>query len=155
MSKSFQINNGDLVINAGRKYGSVTGTAKLAQDLRLWILEKIGTDPSTPTFGSALDGGIIDGQEIQSFIGQIANQQRVDEIKQEVAAVVTAYQARQLEKIKSDNVLFQGQQTLTPDEILHIIDSIEAKADGDVVAVRVMCRTLSNTQFKLIVPVQV
>jgi hypothetical protein len=155
MSKSFQIDNGDLVISSGRKFGTVTGSGKLAQDLRLWILEKIGTDPSTPTFGSRLDGGIIDGQEIQSYIGQIVNQQRVNEIVREVGNVVNKYQSTQLEKLKRDAVLYQGEQTLVPDEILHFINSIEGKAVGDIVAVQVNCTTLSGTIFKLTIPVQV
>jgi hypothetical protein len=66
MSYSLRVEGGDLVVGNKRALEVVTGKEKLFQDLKLWLLERVGTDPSTPTFGSRLDGGVVDGQIIPS-----------------------------------------------------------------------------------------
>jgi hypothetical protein len=97
MSKSLKIEGGDLKIGPGRSYDMVERTDKLGQDLELWILEHIGTDPATPTFGSKLDGGIINGVQVESFIGKILTDQRVMEVKTEITTLLASYQSRENE----------------------------------------------------------
>lgn len=155
MSKSFAIVNGDLAIGGGRSYATVSGQQKLFQDLKLWILEQIGTDPSTPTYGSALDGGVIDGQPVDSFIGQLATQERMLEVQAEIAALLERYQQEQLEKMRREVVEFRGTHTLSPQEILHRVVNIETAQTGTTILVRVTCECLSGDQFKLTVPAQV
>lgn len=155
MSKSLSVINGDLQIGSGRSYQSVSGSAKLSQDLTLWIQEHVGTDSMTPTYGSTLDGGIIDGNVVPSFIGQINTAERVSEVRANIASLLGTYQQMQLEKMKREIVEYQGRHTLDPDEILNFVDSIEAKAVGDQIIVRVLCTTMSMRQFKLTLPVAV
>ncbi len=155
MSKSFQLVNGDLVVGAGRAFQQVTGKQKLFQDLRLWILERIGTDPATPTYGSRLDGGVIDGAEVASFIGEVANQERLDEIEYEIATLLALYQQEQVDKMRRETIQFGGQHTLLPDEILHRVEAIRTSLLGTTVLVRVHCSTLTGDTFKLTIPAQV
>lgn len=155
MSKSFRIKNGDFVVS-GRAYNLVKGKDKLFQDLKLRILERIGQDPATPTYGSTLDGGVIDGQPVESMIGQTFSQGRMDAIQSEVYRILEQYQQDQLEKMRLEVIEFRGQHTLSPDEILHQIDSVEtAQIQGDTVLVRVSCKTLSGISFQLTLPAEV
>ncbi len=155
MSKSFKIEGGDLVIGAGRAFGQVQGKDKLFQDLKLWLLERIGTDPATPNYGSRLDGGVIGGVELESYIGQEATQDRISEVTLEISTLLERYQEGQLDKMRREVVEFGGNHTLTPNEILHKIDSIETAFSNGTLYVRVKCSTLSGDTFKLIIPAQV
>ncbi len=75
MSWSLQLRNGDLFHQHGH-YAQVYGPAKLVQDLRAQILERLGHDDMHPEFGSALDGGILpDGTTIDSVIHSMDTQQ--------------------------------------------------------------------------------
>lgn len=152
MSTSFKLDGGDLSIGSGRSFERVSGAYKLAQDLRLWVLERIGNDPATPTFGSRLDGGVIDGQEVPSFIGQIGSEALVSEIRAEVVALLGAYQQNQIAKMKREMILYNGKHTLEADETLHIINSVEATQQGTQIIVRVTCQTLAGTTFRLLIP---
>lgn len=155
MSKTMQIVNGDLVVGAGRSFQQVTGKQKLFQDLKLWVLERIGTDPATPTYGSRLDGGVIDGVEVESMIGELATQDRLDEIESEVAGLLASYQQEQIDKMRREVVLYNGQHTLSPNEVLHRVDAIQTTLLGTTVLVRVHCTTLAGDSFKLTIPAEV
>lgn len=152
MSTSFKIQGGDLRVGAGRTFETVSGAQKLAQDLELWVLEHIGTDPATPDFGSRLDGGIINGVALESFIGQGATDERVAEIKQEITTLLSQYQQTQVAKMQREMILYNGNHTLSKDETLYTVDSIEAKAVVDKIIVRVGITTLSGSQFRLTLP---
>ncbi len=153
-ANNFRIAKGDLVVT-DRTYDRVEGTSKLTQDLILWILERIGTDPATPTYGSTLDGGIIDGQLVPSFIGQVNTSARMREIAAEVRRVLELYQETQITKMQLEMALFQGKHTLNGDEILDTIDSIEAKLSGDLILVRVGITTASGRSLQMIIPAEV
>ncbi len=152
MSNSFRIIGGDLVVGARRSFDTVSGKDKLFQDLKLWILERVGTDPLTPTYGSRLDGGVIDGQEVPSHIGQLATQERRAEIQEEIASLLTRYQQEQLDKMRREMVLFSGKHTLKDTEILYSVESITTALVNTTILVRVICNTLAGESFKLIIP---
>jgi phage baseplate assembly protein W len=154
MSKSLKLNNGDLVIGRARSFENVEGIDKLKQDLSLWILEQIGTDPLTPTYGSTLDGGIIDGQPIPSFIGQTLTSEAFERIEIDVQDLVARYQASQLDKIKREVLQYSGQHTLSPDETIKLIRAVRAVSVGDVVVVRVDLTTVSGANIHLTLPLQ-
>lgn len=155
MSNNFKIQQGDLVVGTGRAYERVSGLEKLQQDLELWILEKIGTDPSTPTYGSALDGGIINGEPFPSYIGQLSSDARVREIEAEVRRVLELYQETQINKMQSEMAQFGGKHTLRGDEVLASIDSVQAAAQADMIIVRVQLTTAAQTALTLTLPAQV
>jgi hypothetical protein len=153
MSLSFKIEGGDLKVGAGRSFETVTGADKLAQDLSLWILEHIGTDPATPQYGSALDGGTVNGVQIESFIGQALTDERVLEIKQELSTLLAQYQQDQVTKMQREMVLYNGNHTLTPDETLYSVDSIQAAVTADQIVVRISITTLAGASLKVTLPI--
>lgn len=152
MSKSLALVNGDLVIS-NRSLKTIRGKEKLFQDLSLYLREKVGTDPMTPTYGSSLDGGFLDGQEIPPFIGRTLNPLVEGQIQAEVYRVVTAYQLNQLDKIKSEAGIYQGKNTLDPDEVIRTINSIDTRTVGTAVVVSVTLTTMASSQVSLILPV--
>jgi len=152
MSYSLRIDNGDLMIGGNRSLEVVTGKAKLFQDLKLWILERIGTDPATPLYGSTLDGGFVDGQEYPSFIGQIPTQYNLNLIKSEVLDLLHRYQQMQISKMRQELIQYDGKHTLSGDEVLHTIDSVEITNIETLVLVRVKCVTLNKNSINITIP---
>jgi phage baseplate assembly protein W len=152
MSKSLALVNGDLVIS-NRSLKTLRGKDKLFQDLSLYLLEKVGTDSMTPTYGSTLDGGYLDGQEIPPFIGRTLNPLVEGQIQAEVYRVVLSYQLGQLDKIKSEASIYQGKNTLDPDEVIQSIDSITTTTVGTTVVVNIQVTTMSASQVSLILPI--
>ena len=151
MSKSLQLVNGDLFIS-NRSLQTIRGKDKLFQDLSLWLRERIGTDPMTPTYGSTLDGGIVDNENVPSFIGRTINPFVAGQIQSEVYNNIIKYQKAQLQKIKNESSIYQGKNTLDPDEVINTIDSIKTSNIGTTVVVRVVLTTLSNQQINLTLP---
>ena len=152
MSYSLRIEDGDLMIGGNRALEVVTGKANLFQDLTLWILERIGTDPATPLYGSILDGGTVNGQDYPSFIGQVPTQENLNLIKAEVLDLLHKYQQMQVAKMKQELIEFDGKHTLEAEEVLHTIDSVEITTIETLVLVRVKCTTLNRNTFKLTIP---
>jgi len=152
-ANNFRIAKGDLVVT-DRTYSRVEGVSKLTQDLVLWLLERIGTDPATPTYGSTLDGGVIDGKPVQSYIGVPGSVARMREIAAEVRRVLELYQETQIQKMQLEMALFQGKHTLAGDEVLETIDSINATISGDLIVVKVELTTASGKSLQLLVPVE-
>lgn len=152
MSKSLALVNGDLAISS-RSLKTIRGKEKLFQDLSLYLLEKVGTDPMTPTYGSTLDGGFLEGQETPSFIGQKLNPIIEGQIQAEVYRVISAYQLNQLEKIKTEASIYQGRNTLDSDEVIKTIDSINTSTVGTTVVVNVVLTTMSASQIALVLPI--
>jgi hypothetical protein len=155
MSKSLKLQNGDLVIGAGRQYETVSGAAKLAQDLRLWVLERVGTDITTPTLGTTFEGGTIDGRPVEPMIGAVMSEMRVLEVQQQIMNLLTQYQQQQLLKIQSDMHNFNGIHTLPPEEILFEIEDVVVKTFGTTIICRASIRTAAGTQFNITIPTQV
>ena len=155
MSKSFKITNGDLTVGPGRAFETVTRVDKLAQDLRHWVLEKIGIDPATPTYGNRLDGGIIGGESVGGFIGETNSESRALEVRSEVLDLLGRYQQMQLAKIRRETAQYGGRHSLHEDEVLHLINSVAVSTRADQIIVRVSCQTLSGKSFDLIIPAAV
>jgi hypothetical protein len=155
MSKSFALTNGDLSIGEGRSFQIVKGREKLGQDLRLWVLERIGTDPSTPDFGSTLDGGKVNGQPVQSFIGQMISPTTLAAIRQDITNLVTRYQALQYSKIRTETTRYLGSTTIDQDEAIASINSIDVRASGTTVIVQINLTTVANSSLRLTFPIGV
>lgn len=152
MSKSFEIINGDLDIGGGRGFSVVTGRKKLKQDLKMWVLEKIGTDPATPTFGTRLDGGVIDGEPVDTLIGDLMTEANLNIIRQEIVDLVVLYQSMQYEKVRAESIAYGGRNTLDADEIIEEIDSISLKLFGTMVIVNVYVLTLAGNRLRITMP---
>jgi hypothetical protein len=152
MSKSFAVVNGDLQIGTSRSYSVVSGRQKLAQDLKLLVLEKVGHDPLLPTYGSRLDGGVIDGEELDSYIGQLATQENLNQIRIEIIRLVENYQQEQFDKMANEAILYGGRNTFDEDEVIDDILSVEVIQIATTVLIQVILSTLAGTDLKLTVP---
>lgn len=145
MSWSLQVRNGDLALS-GASYGVVTGGNKLTQDLRCALLEHMGTDPSHPTFGSTIDGGMrSDGTYIPGVIGEGRSDLALIRIEAEIRRIVRDYQARQLERAKNDKLTY-GKATLTGNEVLMNLVGISASQSLDTLNVKVQIQTARGTE---------
>lgn len=151
MSKSLRLVNGDLSIS-NRALDTVSGKEKLFQDLSLWIREKIGTDPMTPTYGSPLDGGIVNGQEVAPFIGRTINPAIQAEIQSIIYSLIDRYQKEQLEKIKEEATTYLGKTTFNADEIISTIDTVDVSSYGTTILARVVITTMENNSLTFILP---
>lgn len=106
-------------------------------------------------YGSILDGGVINGREIPSFIGQLATQENLNLIKAEIVDLLQKYQQMQLAKMKKELIENNGRHTLSGDEVLHTINSIELGMLGTTILVRVTCTTLNKTTLNITIPLAV
>ncbi len=144
--------NGDLALD-GAKYGIVNGNAKLVQDLRAQLLERMGTDSAHPGFGSLIDGGRqADGTEIPSPLGGIDWNRIVLDIETELRRIEKDYQSRQAARINSDRYIYSN-STLTPDEVLVGINGIQFQRVQDTLFVKVTITTASGNENTLNIPV--
>lgn len=145
MSKSFLVVSGDLV-TAGRSFETVRGTAKLLQDLKHRIIERIGTDPATPEFGSRF--------ESDTYIGESYTKELEMEARAEIISLIQDYQQEQLAKIKAEIVRYSGDHTLDPNEVIDTINSIESVSIGTTILLRISLTTLSGQSVRVDVPLE-
>lgn len=154
MSWSFQLQNGDLSPFGPGGLAVVTGSQKLVQDLRCWLLESVGTDPLHLDYGSNLDGGKSpDGTIIESNIGSVIDKQHLLAIESEVRRVLNAYQEQQVNRLYRDQQALGGKNTFSAGEILYSIQSVQVTTVGDVVVVQVGIQTADGQSVSLTTPV--
>lgn len=153
MSWSLQIKTGDLNLSGPEGYAVVRGPQKLVQDLRNWLLEKRGSDPLHPQYGSILDGGMTRGIAIDSFIGSAITQEVLLDIEAEIRRVLAAYQIQQSDRMRSDVINYGGRHTFDHNEILESVQNLTIRQINDVVAVRITLATSSGRIINLIQPV--
>lgn len=153
MSKSLALINGDLAIT-GRSFSIVSGRDKLAQDLTLWVLEKVGTDPATPTYGNTLDGGVVNGVQIPSMVGQMLTQESMTTIQGIVQNLLQQYQQGQLVKMKAEIAQY-GNSTLSNDEVIYSIDGIQVANLGDIVIIQANLTTLAKANLTVTIPLTI
>ena len=106
--------DGDLALG-GASLGKVANEEKLIQDLKYEFLEKKGSDPLNPDYGSNLDNQ-IGSNFTSSYANDIYQVSELNiKIESDVADVIRRYQQRQLARAKSDKMI-RGAATLTPKE---------------------------------------
>lgn len=136
MTWSLRISNGDLVLD-GTKFETVSGENKLFQDLRCYLLERMGTDPLHRTYGSLLDGGVLpSGKIVPSPIARTDWRAVTLEIESEIRRVAAEYQNRQLQRAKEDRLRY-GRSTLAAGEILAEIGDIRFTQEQDTLRVQI------------------
>lgn len=123
MSWSLKVSHGDLVLSQA-SLSTVSGSDKLAQDLRAFILERMGTDDLHPEFGSLLDGGIRNGEYVEGVIGQSNDALSLALVQREIRRIVSDYQARQLTRARNDAAIY-GKATLAKGEVLLSLSRID------------------------------
>lgn len=150
MSWSLELRNGDLTVDQGQ-LGATTGLAKLAQDLRCHLLERMGDDPLHPGYGSVLDGGTReDGVEVDSIIGEADEGLVRAFISTEVGRIVKLHQTKQLERALSDRMRY-NKTTLSDDEILEAAD-VSILSTVDTMVVQITLRSSTGATQRIGIP---
>lgn len=140
MSWSLRVSNGDFVLD-GTHFGTVTHENKLTQDLRHFLLTRMGTDPQSPTYGSLIDGGVKpNGQEVESVIARTDWGQVKLELSAEIRRIAAQYQRTQVERAKRDRLRY-NKSTLTPGEILLAINDIRFVQNADALLVTIVLQS--------------
>jgi hypothetical protein len=148
MSWSLQITHGDFQVESAH-LGTVTQHAKLIQDFRCAILEKMGTDNLHPDFGSLIDGGTTpDGTTSNGVIGESDLGTVGLIIETEINRIARYMQRAQLERAKQDKLTY-GKATLTPQEVLLQLNGIEMTQRQDSIKVVVGLVSASNNNFDI------
>ena len=154
MSWSLYIRNGDLTPAGPGGLAIVTGSQKLIQDLKHWILEQRGSDPMHPDYGSTLDGGTLpDGTIIPTSIGEIVDRERLMAIESELRRILIAYQEQQQERLQREANLYGGKNTFAPGEILADVVSVSVDQIEDKVVAFVRLTTESGQSVEFAQPV--
>jgi len=153
MSWSFAIKNGDLNPFGPGGYATVTGTQKLLQDLRIWLLTPRGSDPLHLDYGSTLDGGTVDGTIVESNIGTIIDKTRLLALESEVRRVLFAYQQQQMDRLYRDQTELDGKNTFAPGEILYSVENVQLSQIGDVVVIAVSIRASDGNLLNISTPI--
>lgn len=117
MTWSLKIEGGDLSKGRGNSLQSITGSDKVQQDLRHWILSNLGEDPLTPNFGS-----IIDFDE-ETFVNREVDTlfvpaNRLDLIIEEIDRIIEEYQRNQFVRIQKETLKYNGRHTFSSGEII-------------------------------------
>lgn len=128
MSYSLALENGDLHAT-GSRLDIVQGSAKLSQDVDLWLREDYGINRFHPQFGSILD----------SFIGGVVSPGTNVEVQSEVLRVLQNYQNIQLSRFQANP------QKFSPDELLNDVSGVNTQIAYDKVVVTVNFTTAAGT----------
>jgi hypothetical protein len=152
MSWSLALHNGDIALS-GARLGQVSGPSKLVQDLRCALLEPKGFDDLHPTFGSLIDGGRDDyGNQVAPFIGTSDWDLAILRVESEIRRICADHQRKQTERSKNDRYRY-GESTLTPDEMLMGIDTINMYQAQDKLLVNVKLSTAAGQGFSIDLPI--
>jgi hypothetical protein len=154
MSWSLDLQNGDLSLS-GTNLGRVTGSQKLVQDLRCFILEKMGTDESHPWYGSLIDGGINETGEFElGFIGETDWEIAALTVQAEIRRIVGRYQELQARRLEDDRLTY-GSSTLDANEVLLGISGIQITQAQDKMMVTIGLNTGTGSSLTLNVPLDI
>lgn len=153
MSWSFHIKNGDLN-SSYDGFTVVTGTQKLIQDLKNWILEPRGSDPNHIDYGSTIDGVISsNGAFIETNIGSEINKERLMDIEAELRRILAAYQQQQINRARREITQLGGKNTFSAGEILYKILDVEVRSVQDTVLARISIQTDAGQILNFVQPI--
>jgi hypothetical protein len=128
MTFSLALQNGDLV-QQGSSLAIVSGTAKLQQDMGLWLTERLGVDRFHPRYGS----------ELPNFIGGVVDMTTQSKVQGEVDRVLGNYQVIQMMAFQNSPQLFSF------DELLQTLTGVQVGLNFDTVSVAVSVATGSGS----------
>lgn len=130
--KTLQLRNGDFVLGQGG-YSTVTGTAKIRQDLALALGEPLGDDRFHTDWGSVLP----------SYVGQPITSETQMLVQAECARVIQQYIDAQRTGILND-VLNGNRTRYTTDDVVVQVTGIDANADLDSLRVKLSLLTQAS-----------
>lgn len=141
--KTLLIRDGDLVLGHGG-HETITGVAKVVQDLRMAIGEPLGNDRFHPGWGSRTN----------DYVGGAVEDGVVFSIRQEISRVVENYIAVQRDKIEAD-VLRGVRSRFGAGEVISDVQDIAVRQVEDRLLVTVRLRVLSGESIALPISVGV
>lgn len=131
--KTLALANGDLVIGA-HGHQTITGAAKIRQDLALALGEALGNDRFHRLWGSTLP----------AYIGQPISDSTQAEIRAEVERVINQYVSVHDEYIVLDQQA-GGRSRFGTADVVSEVTAISVAQDFDTIKVAVSLRTLAGT----------
>ena len=137
--KCMRVIDGDISVGGDGKIVMVEGTERIKQELALWLLEPLGTDPVYPKFGA----------DLWTYIGAPAFEDNLMAIRTEVTRVVNNYIAAQNERIAQDKHSMSNEEFLqcwTDYDIVTSISSINVSQTETDVRVIVSLSTAADTE---------
>jgi len=134
----FALHNGDLAIGE-KGYITVSGPAKVAQDLGVAVREPMGCDRFHPRWGSILP----------EFVGSPIGLLTETAIRNEVARLVANYIANQNEMLRAD-VNARRRPRFSTGEVIERLESIEVRQQYDLFRVRAVVRTLAGDRVEAV-----
>lgn len=154
MTWSLQLQGGDISPTGAHGYAVVSGSQKLMQDVRSWMLEPRGSDPMHPEGGSTLDGGTLpDGSVVPTSLGTAGDAERLAEIDSEIRRVLFAYQRVQVARAEREALSLGGLSTFSPGELLWDVADVQLRQYQDVVLAGVALVSSNGTSIPLVQPV--
>lgn len=135
--KTLALADGDLVVTpAGHK--TVSGSAKIQQDLTAALVEPYGNDRFNRDFGST----------VRNYVGQALDPEIEMLVEAEVNRVIQAYVVTQRREVLSDN-LAQRQSRFDTSDVVRAIRKIDVSLSYDTVRVSVVLVTLAGDRVTL------
>ena len=154
MTWSLAVSAGDFSLGGPGGFATVQDSAKLLQDLRHWLLEPRGTDPSNPDYGSSLDGGLLpDGSYEDTGLGNEISDETLLNLEAEIQRVLLAYQAQQQARLASETISLQGKNSFGVNELLTRIENIDITQVNTMVVVTVTIQTSSGDILTVTQPI--
>jgi hypothetical protein len=135
--KTLALVNGDLVVGPSG-HTTITGHAKIRQDMALALGEPLGNDRFHPDWGSVLP----------SYIGQPIDDETDMLVRAEVARVIDQYMGVQQREISRDGRTGAVSRFNTGDVVSQVL-AINAKVNYDSILVTVSLVTLSGTRVNI------
>lgn len=153
MTWSLALVAGDLSLSGPGGFATIADSQKIIQDLRCWLLEPRGTDPSHPDYGSTLDGGALpDGTYADSIIGSVVSDENMMLLEAEIRRVVLAYQQQQQDRLGQEVILYAGKNTFGVNEVVVSIEDITLTQVNTTAICTVTLQTSSGDSITITQP---
>lgn len=136
--KSLALSGGDLAIRDGG-LRTLTGPARIRQDLALALAEPYGHDPYHPEYGSVLS----------SYIGQPLDAELELLVRSEVIRVLQQYVASQQADIAAD-ALSGSRSRYSHQDVVEEVTSVDTEVSYDTLRVAVGLKTRSGATIKIL-----
>lgn len=141
--QTFAIVNGDIRIGSG-SYATVTGEAKLRQDLSYALREPLGIDRFHRRWGSALN----------DMVGDAVSERTKAAVTAEARRVVETYARIQADRISTD-ATNRRRSRYGMGEVIRSIDSVSVRQEYDRLHLRIALTTMSQREVVLLTTVRV
>jgi phage baseplate assembly protein W len=134
---TWTINSGDLQLSGGT-FATLSGPAKIQQDLGIASLTPYGSNRFHPRYGSVL------GNYIGAPIGTTTQQF----LRSEISRLITNYQTVQLNKMNKA-IIAGYSSSYAPNDIVQSVTSIDVVQNYDSFSISITLQTMGGTSVTL------